>query len=463
MTPKELLAQKRAALTAKLAERNDIAKQLAELRGTDDVDPTDVTALRTQKDNLDAEIDQISDEVRELQDEIARDAKADELSRQSTPTDAKIEAPQGRALVISEERTYNPGNDKNGEVFLADILRAAKFNDPAAAARLERHMQEERVERGEGFEERAVGSGAFAGLVVPQYLVDLVAPTARAGRPLANVMRHHDLPEKGMTVEISRVTTGTSASVQSAENAAASETGIDDTVLSVPIRTVSGAQTVSLQAAQRGTGVLDTVLGDLVGAHNTSLDGSIISTASVGLSALATAVTYTDASPTAAEAYPKIIAAQAATEAALLDQSQGDIAVVMHSRRWNWLTSQMTTTWPFIGQPGIAAQQGGTSYAEAYGKGFRGILPNGALVVVDNNIATNLGSGTNEDEIYVIPLSESHIWEDPNAPLFIRADQPNAKGLGIDLVVYSFFAFTFGRYPSAIQKVGGTGLAAPTF
>ena len=98
-----------------------------------------------------------------------------------------------------------------------------------------------------------------------------------------------------------------------------------------------------------------------------------------------------------------------------------------------------------------------------YGGGFRGLLPNGMPVLVDANIKTNLGAGTNEDEIYVIPKSESHIWEDPAAPYFIYADQTNAKKLGVDLVVYSFFAFSFERYPAAIRKIGGTGLITPTF
>ena len=86
------------------------------------------------------------------------------------------------------------------------------------------------------------------------------------------------------------------------------------------------------------------------------------------------------------------------------------------------------------------------NYAERYGKGVRGVLPNGTPVVVDNNIATNLGAGTNEDEIYSARKNECHLWEDPNAPLFIRAEQTKAANLGVLLVVYGYFAYTFGRY-----------------
>ena len=36
------------------------------------------------------------------------------------------------------------------------------------------------------------------------------------------------------------------------------------------------------------------------------------------------------------------------------------------------------------------------------------------------------------------------------------------KSLGIDLVVYGYFAYTHARYSHA-QKVSGTGLITPTF
>jgi hypothetical protein len=82
---------------------------------------------------------------------------------------------------------------------------------------------------------------------------------------------------------------------------------------------------------------------------------------------------------------------------------------------------------------------------------------------VDNNIATNFGAGTNEDEIYVVPKDECHLWEDPNAPLYIRAEQTKVASLGVLLVVYGYFAYTFSRYTNGMGKIGGTGLVAPTF
>ncbi len=463
MGPKEMLALKRAELVAKLNERNTRATALTALRGQDDVDVTQVEGLLELKRALDTEIDGITTSIGKLEVEIARDELADDLAQRHEPTGAKAPASRASARVVSEPRTYAPENDKTGQRFIADVLRASVVGDPTARQRLERHTTEELTERGEAFLERATSTANYAGVVVPQYLTDLFAGTARGGRPLADAMRHHDLPETGMTVNIGRATTGTTSASQASENSAVSETNFDDTLLTIPVRTGAGSATVSRQAIGRGAGALDITMEDLFDAHATDINSQIITTATVGLSAFATAGAYTDATPTAAELYPKFLEGASALEVALLNKYKNDAFAVMHPRRWNWISAALTTSWPFLNQPGVPGQAAGVNYGEAYGGGYRGLLPNGMPVIVDGGIPTNKGVGTNEDEIYIVPQSESHLWEDPAAPMFIYADQTNAKTLGIDLVVYSFFAFSFERYPAAIRKIGGTGLITPTF
>jgi hypothetical protein len=45
----------------------------------------------------------------------------------------------------------------------------------------------------------------------------------------------------------------------------------------------------------------------------------------------------------------------------------------------------------------------------------------------------------------------------------IRAEQPAAASLGVLLVAYAYFGYTFQRYPSgAMAKVSGTGLITLT-
>lgn len=365
------------------------------------------------------------------------------------------------ARIGTEERTYHKGNARGGGPFIRDVLAQFLYRDLEAEQRLMRHMQEERVERG-NYLQRAAGTGAFAGLTVPQYLTEMYAPAVAARRPFADVMTKLPLPEQGMTVNISRVTTATSVALQASENSAVSETNIDDTLLTENVQTAAGQQTLSRQAIDRGTGIEDVVMMDLQRRYATTLDSTIINQATTGLLAVATDVAYTDASPTGPELYPKLLAAAAGSEAALLGQATPDV-VVMHSRRWYWLSKEMTTSWPMIANQGIPTQASGVNYAERYGSGFRGLLPNGMAVVVDNNLPTNLGAGTNEDSIVVVPTEESFLWEDPNAPQFIRAEQAAAASLGVLIVLYGYFAYTLRRYANSHQEITGTGLITPTF
>ncbi len=365
-----------------------------------------------------------------------------------------------------EERTYHRGNRGGGKggAFLKDVVRQFMFRDPESEQRLFRHMQEERVERGDKMLRAAgdAGTGAFTGLVVPQYLTEMYAPKARARRPFADACNKHDLPEQGMTINISQITTGSTATNQASEFAAASATSMDDTLLTENVKTASGQQSLSRQAIERGTGIEDVTMDDLQRAWATNLDASLITDATTGLSAFGTAIAYTDTSPTGAELYPKLLAGMSGCEAVFLGYATPDL-VVMHSRRWYWLQAQMTSTWPMFGQQGIPTQAAGVSLAEVYGAGVRGVLPNGTVVIVDNNISTALGAGT-EDEIYIVASDECHLWEDPNAPQFIRAEQPQAANLAVTLVLYGYYAYSFRRFGAgSVQKINGTGLIAPVF
>ncbi|MGW4476801.1 phage major capsid protein [Nonomuraea sp. NPDC004354] len=462
MTLAQMIEQARTALTTAITARQQAQESLMALREDPALTEEAVTERVAARDAADAEVTRRQQALAELEAEQAREEEIAALSARVEPAATRAPSPERRVRVGAEARTYRPDLDPRGAGFQLDV-RAAFLGDYEAQARLAQHMREERVERGGAIrEERAVGTGAFGGLVIPQYLTDLYAPLARTARPFADACRHHTLPPTGMTAEIARVTTGTAVDNQSAENAAVTETDIDDTTLSIPVRTAAGQQTASRQSLERGNGVEDVILDDLFRAYAARLDTTLLNLASVGLTNVATAVAYTDPSPTTAELYPKVIEALAGVEGALLDQASGDNLAIMHSRRWYWMQNAMGTSYPMITQPGVVAQTLGTNYAEVYGRGVRGILPNGTPVIVDNNIATNLGAGTNEDEIYLVDRTECHLWEDPSAPVYIRAEQPKAANLGVLMVVYGYYAFTFQRQPHA-RKIAGTGLITPTF
>lgn len=381
-----------------------------------------------------------------------------------TATGAKLPHYDEVARVGRAERTYNPDNDRKGAAFLKDVIAQHLFGDVQASTRLAHHMHEEGVERARsGYRvERAVSTGSFTGLVVPQYLTDMYAPAVAAMRPFADICNHHDLPDTGMTVNISRITQPTAATIQATENTPVVETDADDTLLTENILTIAGSQVISRQAIERGTGIEEVLVDDLFRRYATTQDSTLINQAVTGLSAVAASVPYTDASPSGVEMWPKILAGFANSEAALLGFAQPN-AVIMHSRRWYWLQSQLSAQWPLVQQPGLTDNHFAANYAKRYGEGVRGILPNGAVVIVDNNVPINLGEGTNQDEVYIVATDECHLWETPSSPIFLRCEQPAAANLGVLLVLYGYIAFSMRRYANAMSKISGNGLIQPVF
>lgn len=461
-----LLDEIRKKIADAIAKRDEHQRELDELlegveaRGDGDMNDDEkakFAELRTAIVAIDDEtLPPLQERETELADVEKRRTAAAAIPRPANPAPVKVTA---------EARTYTPDAERReGVSFVRDVVAATFGGDFSARGRLERHMQEERVERG-GIEQRDVGTGAFTGLVVPQYLTDLVAPKARAARPFADICRKHPLPAVGMTVNISRITTGTAVAVQATENTAVQETNADDTLLTVDVRTIAGQQDVSRQAIDRGVGIDEILVADLVAAYHAELDRGIMhddgtSGTHLGLINVSGNITvaYTDASPTAAELYPKM--------ADIIQQIQAGVFAgvthfVMHPRRWWWIAKELGSTFPLLQIPGSgdrAGNVGGTDYRVQGGRDIFGVP-----VVLDGNIATNLGAGTNEDTIFAVTADECHLWEDPNAPLFMRAEQTGAANLTVKLVVYGYSAFTAGRYPTANGDISGTGLVTPTF
>jgi hypothetical protein len=374
------------------------------------------------------------------------------------------------ARIGQEPRTYHAGMDRNGAAFIRDVTRQFLYRDIEAESRLSRHMQEERVERGQYMERAAgdAGTGAFAGLTVPQYLTDMYAPKVAALRPFADTCNHHDLPSNGMTINISLITTATSAALQATEQTAVSATSIDDTLLTENVQTAAGQQTLSRQAIDRGTGVEEIVMDDLFRRYATTLDSTLINQATTGLAAISTAQAQATVLTTP-QLYSALIQAASSVETTLLGWAQPDL-VVMHPRRYYKLLSAVSSTWPMAlgGDNSVPTQNLLVNNdALGYAKGIRGRLQNGMGLCVDANVSTvalaQATSGGTQDQIYVVPSQECHLWEDPAAPVFIRAEQPAAANLGVLLVLYGYFAYTFRRFSGATINLCGAGFIAPVF
>jgi hypothetical protein len=157
-------------------------------------------------------------------------------------------------------------------------------------------------------------------------------------RPLANVMNRHELPPTGMTLNLSRITTATSAAIQTTQLTDVSATSIAETDLAINVLTIAGQQKVSRQAIERGTGIEDVTMQDLFKRVASQLDYQIINQAATGALAVGKATTYTEAAPDGPKTWPFIFKAESLLEQSLLSTARVS-HVVMHTRRWNWLCS----------------------------------------------------------------------------------------------------------------------------
>lgn len=471
MTLNDLITSIEVELEASQRDRDKAIAEIKYILGTaqqearsnlseeEDKRVNDLFAIRDRKKG---EIEGIKAKLESAKRARQEELESSEKAAQTHPGATAPSQRDNRVSVGREERTYRPDYDPRGHQFVMDVARSFLYQDPQAQYRLQRHMSEEKVERAEYFE-RASDTSNFAGLTVPQYLTDMYAPATAALRPFADICNKHPLPPNGMQLNISRITTATSVGAQTGENLAVSSANPDDTLLQPAVKTAAGQVTLSRQSIDRGTGVDDIVMDDLFRRYATNLDSQLITDASTGLDACSQSNTVSNTDPTGSGGlFGQILAGAAGSEAAVLGFAVPDY-VIMHSRRWYALSAKLTTSWPLVNQPGSAPAVIGANFAVGYNKGVRGVLPNGMGVVVDNNISTGLGTGTNQDEVFVVPSQECHLWEDANAPVFIRAEGVQAASLGVLLVVYGYFAYTFQRYANATQKLTGVGLVTPTF
>lgn len=420
-----------------------------EARDITDIELANIQALKLEIEKLDERIEQIADiEIRKV--------KAAELAAMidGKTTETRSAAP---ARVTSEEATYH---EKSSNNFLADAMAAEFGGSYDARERISRYQRE-------SLETRDSGTGNFAGLVVPQYLVDSFAGLRRAGRPILDISVNSALPAQGMTLNIGRLTTGITSFVQASENSAPTESNPDDTLLTINVNTVASMFDLSKQAVLRGTGIENQLLGDAVRSYQTKIDAlaingsgssgehrGILNTSGIN------ATTYTDASPTYAEFFPKLVKAITDISSNFFGSAK---YIGMHPSFASVLLRSLdgSSRPQFTSNLGNPQNAAGSFVRPGYDLGGFQIL--GIPVVLDANIPTNLGAGGDETAVIVGDFDESYIFEDNSGtPLFVRFEQPDGN-VAIRTVVFGFSAYTAGKYPAAFSAITGTGMIVANY
>ena len=438
------------AREAKVAELDGLVSELDEMEAGEEFD-----SKFARSNELHAEIKDMNEKIEEAR-EAAETLKAVKESRNELGVEDKDLGDSEAVVEVDEPDMYRKGGDHS---FIADAW-SSRQGDYKAQERLNKHQD---------FEARDVGTGAFTGLVVPQYLIDEYAPIARAGSAFYNAVPKKDLPAYGNKIEISRITTGSQAAEQASENSAVQETNMDDTLLTVNVDTIAGQQDVSRQALERGGqpgfSMENIIFQDLVAAYFGKLDelmieGSGSSGQPLGIrnvSGLNT-VTYTDGTPTVGEAFPKLADAVQKVNA---NRFAPATAILMHPRRWGFFTAGVDgNSRPLVLPAGNNPDNAvGVGDAAAYGNVVGNLL--GLPVITDANVTTTDGGGNDQDQIYVVKADDHILFEDN---LFqLKFEETNAGSLTTKMVVYGYVAFASGRYPTGITKIQGTGLITPSF
>jgi len=453
------LNEERTAALADLAA----ATQVAVTEGRSELTEAEMTAraeararieaIDVQLDGTDAEPGLLAREAEEAKDAEKRQA-ADELAKRlgSTPAPAGVPV----VHVGAEPTTYRKGGT---ESYFRDLARAnapGGGNDEARG-RLQRHAQEMQVELRTNM---STSDGAGGEFVPPLWLIDQYLPLARAGRVTADLCNKQPLPSGTDSIKLPSVATGASTAEQT-QNAAASNTDMTTSSVSADVTTLAGQQVFAMQLIDQSPINFDEVVfGDLLADLAKRLDIYVLNKASIGILNVSSinAVTYTDASPTVAELYPKVAdgVQQIHTNRFLPPQAH-----VMHPRRWGWFLAALdSNNRPLVVPSENGPQNAFAGMSDVRAEGSVGTLQ-GIPVYVDSNVPINLGGSTNEDRIITARFDDLYLYESMVKSRVLY--ETDANTLQVRLQVWEYAAFLGSRYPKSIAVVSGTGLATPSF
>jgi HK97 family phage major capsid protein len=296
--------------------------------------------------------------------------------------------------------------------------------------------------------------------VPPLWLINQYLPLARAGRVTADLCNKQALPAGTDSINIPSVASGASVAEQT-QLASASNTAMTTSSVSAAVTTLAGQQVFAMQLLDQSPINFDEVVfGDLLAELAKQVDIYALNKTSIGIlnvSSINTS-TYTDASPTVPELYPKIADGiqKIHTNRYLPPQ-----AIVMHPRRWAWhLAALDANNRPLVVPNDQGPQNAFAGMDDVRAQGSVGTLQ-GLPVYVDSNVPTNLGAGTNEDRIIVARFDDLYLYEGPVKTRVLF--ETDADTLSVRLQVWEYAAFLGSRYPKSIAVVSGTGLVTPTF
>ncbi len=443
-------AELQGALDAAKAKRSALVDNaITDKRGMSEDEKGSFDGLATELTELRSNLDMVTARLAEIDADEAREVEASKVVRHT--------APVGGAAV-TDPPVYARGKVETS--YFRDLFNASRRGDSNAMDRLRRSAAQEKRAPASSLTTAAGDGGEFA---PPLWLVAEYVALARQARVTANLYNQNVLPGGVSSVNVPKVLTGTSTAVQNPQSTDLSLTDMTTGAVSSGITTVGGRQIVSLQLLEQSGIPFDrVVLGDLAASHAVTLNTQAIYGSGAagqlrGLKLAAGIQTVALTATTVAALYGALGDAISRVHAARFMPAT---AIVMHPRRWAFISSRLDTAGrPLVVPSAVAFNPVSTSETDV-AQGLVGSIM-GVPVYVDAGIVTNLGGATNEDEIFVFHREDIELWESP-----IRAEAFEATYADSAAVLFrllNFSALIPDRYGSAVIRVGGAGLVPPVF
>lgn len=360
----------------------------------------------------------------------------------------------GSAVVTNEAKTYEERGDHS---FAKDMVNAFVRNDVSSWERLNRHRSEVAVETRDISRTDTAG-GEF---VPPLWLTDFFAGLPRPTRVAADLMTKMALPAGTDSINIPRITTGSTVAVQTSDNAALSNTDMVTAAVTAPVQTIGGYEDVAVQLIDQsplGGGLDRLIFADLQNDYAYKLNQQVISNndATSGtlkglINAASNTVTWTEATPTAANG---ILSMAKALSTLAKNRYSATEAFIMSPEHWYWFSSAVDSSNRPLVVPVAGGNQSfnssGTVTNPAAAAGLVGYI-HGVPVYVDSTIPTI----SSQKYILAGKFSDSYLFES-GLRTAVFPDTKSDK-LTVRFRLHSYVALAH-RYPAGIAKITGTGL-----
>jgi HK97 family phage major capsid protein len=436
---------------------------------------------RSFTDAENTEFDTKIEEIRKLDGRITelQEAEKREAAAAAVRVETGVAGTEERTapIHVTDPKVYAKGNIRAS--FYRDLAKSRLGIDHDAADRLSRHARQM------ADEQRALGNtnatgGSGGEFAPPAWLVDEFVALVRPGRATGQLYSSQPIPAGKSNVQLPKILTGTTVALQSTQNTALSQTDLTTGSVGTGFSTIGGKQIVSQQLLDQSEIDFDRVVNqDLAAAWSLNFGTQIISGAGTGANnnsvvngltnatiVAANQSTFTSASPTAALFYSK--AAGMISSFATTRYAEPTVWL-MHPRRWYWLLAQSDNS----GRPLVVPD---TMLASTRVQAFNPIATNtgspvevvgavgmflGLPVVIDPLLPTNLGAGTNQDEVFLLKADD--LWLFESTPVAEVFREPYADSMGVLFRLYSYVGTILNRQTASIATMNGTGLVAPTF